>query len=282
MIGYTRKIFMLPFDHRHSFVKSFGFREKLSETQFQTIQNYKEIIYKGFLLARKKIKNKNTTSILVDEQYGAKILRLAKRNKVLFACSTEKSGHKYFDFEYGKNFAKKIQEINPTFVKALVRYDLKDKKANLSQLKKLKQLNDFCVLQKRIFLIELLTPICKNKASITARIISQFQDFGIDPDIWKIEAYDTKLDWKIIIKQIKNSGPRKNVGIIMLGRGENFDHVKKWIKIAKTFKDINGFAIGRTIFQDALIDLHKNKINTKKAIEIIANRYLQAVRLWEK
>jgi len=282
MLGYKKNIFMLPFDHRHSFVKSFGFKEILNKDQFKRIELYKDIIYKGFLLARKNIKNKAATSILVDEYFGAKILRSAKRNKILFACSTEKSGQKYFDFEYSKNFKKAITRINPTFVKSLVRYDIKDKKDNLIQLKKLKQLNDFCKEEKRIFLIELLTPICTNKAIMTAKVISEFQSFDIDPDIWKIEAYDKKSDWKLIIEQIKNNDSRKNVGIIMLGRGENLSHVKKWINIAKQFKDINGFAVGRTVFEDALIDLHSAKLTNQEAIKIIADRYLQLVRLWTK
>jgi myo-inositol catabolism protein IolC len=282
MIGYRNMIFMLPFDHRHSFVKEFGFSEKLSKEQRQIISYYKELIYKGFLLARKSVKNKSNLSILVDEYYGLKILKSAKKNKILFAISTEKSGQKYFDFEYGKNFGKYVKKINPTFVKALVRYDLKDKKNNLSQLKKLKSLNDFCKLEKRIFLIELLTPIQKNKASMTSKIIAEFQNFSIDPDIWKIEAYNNKSDWQIIIKQIKNIASRKNVGIIMLGRGEDISHVKKWIKVAKKIKDINGFAIGRTIFQDALIAFHKGKITEKQTIQKIANRYLEMINLWEK
>jgi len=281
MIGYTKKIFMLPFDHRNSFVKSFGFSNKLNKKQFELMKYYKKIIYKGFLLARKNMKDKSNLCILVDEYFGKEIIESARKNKILFSASTEKSGQNYFDFEYGKDFSKFIENINPNFVKALVRYDPDDKKNSLKSLKKLKELNDFCRKQKRIFLIELLTPIKKNKSLITAKSIYEFQNYGIDPDIWKIEAYDRKYDWEIVVKQIKNSGHRKSVAIIMLGRGEDVNRVKKWINIAKKIKDINGFAIGRTIFLDALLRFHKKQINEKDAISIIANRYLDFIKIWE-
>ncbi len=282
MIGYNKKIFMLPFDHRHSFVISFGLKEKLDKKQFEKIKYYKNIIYKGFLLARKKIQDKSSLCILVDEYFGDEILESAKNNKIDIAVSTEKSGKKYFDFEHGKDFGKFLKNKNPNFVKALVRYDPKDKVNSLKSLKKLKQLNDFCRKGKRIFLVELLTPIEKNKSLITAKSIYEFQEYGIDPDIWKIEAYDKKSDWQIVIKQIKNSGHRKFVATIMLGRGEDAEKVKNWINIAKTIKGISGFAIGRTIFLDALLQFHNGEISEDKAIQIIANRYLEFIRLWQK
>jgi len=281
MIGYTKKIFMLPFDHRHSFVESFGFKEKLDKKQFETIKQYKQIIYNGFLLVRKGIKDKSNLCILVDDYFGSEILKSARINKIPFAISTEKSGKKYFDFEYGKNFAQFLEKANPNFVKALVRYDPKDRRNCLTSLKKLKQLNDFCRREKRVFLIELLTPESKNKSFITARSIFEFQEHGIDPDIWKIEAYDKKSDWQIVIKQIKNSGHRKFVAIIMLGRGEDTNQVKKWINTASKIKDINGFAIGRTVFLDALLSFHKKEISEIEATKIIAKRYSEFIKLWK-
>ena len=35
----------------------------------------------------------------------------------------EKSGQKEFDFEYGEQFARQIEAINPKFCKVLVRYN---------------------------------------------------------------------------------------------------------------------------------------------------------------
>lgn len=282
MLGYKGKIYMLPFDHRDFLIRSFSLTKPLSKADKNLISYYKSIIFQGFLLSRRESKYKKEMSILIDEEFGSDIINLAKQQKILLAVSTEKSGKEFFEFEHGKNFGKFISKVNPDFVKVLIRYDLKNKKQNQVQLKKLKTLNDFCKAKNKKFLIELLTPKTENKAQETVSAISQIQGAGIDPDIWKIEAYDKKSDWEAIIRQIKNTKTRKNVSIIMLGRGEDMKQVQKWISIAKKFDDINGFAVGRTIFYDAIISLYNGKISKNRAIEIIKDNYLKIINFWEK
>ena len=68
----------------------------------------------------------------------------------------------------------------------------------------------------------------------------------------------------------------------MLGRGESLLLIKKWIKSAKGFKEIIGFAVGRTIFLEAISDFYKNKITRDEAIKKIASRYLNIINLWVK
>ena len=280
MLGYNKNLFILPFDHRNSFVKMFGFKSPLNKEQKQSISDYKEIVFKGFLLARNKTRYKLNCGILIDEYFGKDIIKQAKNKKIILAVSTEKSGQKVFDFEHGQNFGKYLKKVKPSFAKVLVRYDAR--KNNNLQLKRLKLISDFCLKTKIKFLFELLTPIVKNKADLTAKAIKELQDYGIEPDIWKIEAYIKKTDWEKIINIIHNTRHRKNVGIIMLGRGESIQKVKQWIKIAKQFKQINGFAIGRTIFKKVLEDLCNNKISREKAIKTIADRYLKMIKLWNK
>ncbi len=282
MLGYKGKIYMLPFDHRDFLIRSFSLKKPLSKADKNIISYYKAIIFQGFLLARRGSRHQKEMSILIDEEFGLDIIELARHQKILFAVSTEKSGKDFFEFEHGKNFGKFITKSNPDFVKVLIRYDLKNKKQNQEQLKKLKSLNDFCKTIDKKFIIELLTPKIGNKAKETTFIISEIQAAGIDPDIWKIEAYDKRVDWEIVIKQIKNTKARKNVSIIMLGRGEDMKQIKKWVSVAKKFSDINGFAVGRTIFFDAIINLYNGKISKNRAIEIIKDNYLKIVNLWEK
>ena len=66
---------------------------------------------------------KQKAGILVDEQFGAAILRDATAHSYTSACPAEKSGQEEFDFEYGEEFAKHIEAFNPTFCKVLVRYN---------------------------------------------------------------------------------------------------------------------------------------------------------------
>ena len=47
--GYTRPLYLLPFDHRASYVSGlFGWKEPLNVEQMVTVANSKHVIYAGF------------------------------------------------------------------------------------------------------------------------------------------------------------------------------------------------------------------------------------------
>ncbi len=97
--------------------------------------------------------------MLVDEEFGSSVLREAKKEGLTFAMPVEKSGQEEFDFDYGENFAKHIEEFDPTFVKVLVRYNPEgDAILNKRQLQRLKKLSDYLAQKKRPFLFELIVP----------------------------------------------------------------------------------------------------------------------------
>ena len=123
-IGFDQPLYLLPFDHRESFqTKMFGWKGTLSAAQTAEIAAAKQVIYDGFLAAVAGGVPKEHAGILVDEQFGAAILRDAARQGYMTACPVEKSGQKEFDFEYGEDFARHIEAFNPTFCKVLVRYN---------------------------------------------------------------------------------------------------------------------------------------------------------------
>ena len=97
-------------------------RQPTAEEKKQ-IEDYKKIIFEGFKLSVKKKVPKEIAGLLVDEEFGSSVLREAKKEGLTFAMPVEKSGQDEFDFDYGDNFAKHIEEFDPTFVKVLVRYN---------------------------------------------------------------------------------------------------------------------------------------------------------------
>src|SRR5580693_8494948 len=105
--GYDRPLYILPFDHRGSFqTKMFGWQSPLSDAQTAEIAGAKQVIYEGFLAAIADGVPKEKAGILVDEQFGAAILRDAAESGYTNACPVEKSGQDEFDFEYGDQFIK--------------------------------------------------------------------------------------------------------------------------------------------------------------------------------
>ena len=79
-LGYDGKLFILAFDHRGSFQKKmFGIEGDPSEEQAATISDAKHLIYEGMVKAVERGGADPTTlGVLVDEQFGAKIIPQAK------------------------------------------------------------------------------------------------------------------------------------------------------------------------------------------------------------
>ena len=109
-LGFDKPLYILPFDHRGSFVtKMFGWHGGLTPEQTREIAAAKEVIYDGFKSAVTAGVPKERAGILVDEQFGAAILRDAAANGFVTACPAEKSGQDEFDFQFGDDFAKHIE-----------------------------------------------------------------------------------------------------------------------------------------------------------------------------
>src|SRR5205807_5067677 len=137
----------------------FGWKGALSPEQTAQIAAAKRVIYDGFRAAVAAGVPEDKAGILVDEQFGAAILRDAAAEGHTLACPAEKSGQDEFDFEYGEDFAKHIEAFNPTFCKVLVRYNPEgDKTLNQRQAGRLKRLSDYLHGSGRRFMFELLVP----------------------------------------------------------------------------------------------------------------------------
>src|SRR5262245_60821596 len=143
--GYDEPLYVLPFDHRGSFETGmFGWKGALTAEQTAQIAEAKQVIYDGFKAAVAAGVPKEKAAILVDEQFGAAILRDAKAQGFTTACPAEKSGQDEFDFEYGEDFASHIEAFQPTFSKVLVRYNPEGNQAlNRRQADRLKRLSDY-------------------------------------------------------------------------------------------------------------------------------------------
>ncbi|MBD3359941.1 MAG: DUF2090 domain-containing protein [Candidatus Buchananbacteria bacterium] len=292
-----KQLYILPFDHRSTFRSNlFGWDEPINKAQVQKIKDTKQIIWQAFLKVHLKSSFKEYLGILVDEQFGSEILKKAKKMNIVTILTTEKSGQKVFDFEYGKDFDKHILKFKPDYAKVLVRYNPSNKKNNLMQLKRLKKINNFCQKKKIGLLFELLVPATdkqlevykdkfnydkKARPNLTKRAIKEIRVFGIEPDIWKLEAMEKKSDWPMIIKEIKKDN-KKDFKIIVLGRAAPKKVVKYWLKNAAGFEEIFGFAIGRTIFSPSLKKYRDKKINKKETIDLIAKNYQFFIKYWQK
>jgi len=310
-IGYDRPLYVLPFDHRGTFQKNmFGWTGAVTDEQTAKIAAMKRVIYDGFQAALAGGVPKVKAGILVDEQFGADILRDAARHGYATACPAEKSGQDEFDFEYGDDFARHIEAFRPTFCKVLVRYNPEDdREMNDRQAGRLKRLSDnlhsgrhgrstFELSQPppSRFMFELLVPATpaqlgrfggnkkdydrELRPELMARAINELQGAGIEPDVWKIEGLDRPEDCARVVAAARRDG-RHRVGCIVLGRGEDDVKVRQWLKTAAAVPGFIGFAVGRTSFWGPLTDWKDGRITREAAVAEIARRYREWVDIFE-
>src|SRR5439155_1952057 len=124
--------------------KMFAWNGALMPEQTAQIAAAKQVIYDSFKAAVASGVPKANAGILVDEQFGAAILRDAVAEGYTLACPAEKSGQDEFDFEYGDDFAQHIEAFQPTFCKVLVRYNPEsDPALNRRQAARLKRLSQY-------------------------------------------------------------------------------------------------------------------------------------------
>lgn len=297
-LGFTKDLFIMPFDHRGSFQeKLFGIKGR-APTPEETVEiaSYKNIIYRGFRKAISAGVPKDKAGILVDEQFGTEILKDAQASGFMTACPAEKSGQDEFDFEYAAEFGAHINKFSPSFVKVLVRYNPQgDATLNRRQAERLKQLSDYCHAHHNKFMFELLVPATPEQLAsvggdsarydrdlrpgLMVQAMKQLQDFGIEADVWKLEGIENAEDSKKVADQARANG-RTNVGVIVLGRGENAEKVKQWLTTAARVPGLIGFAVGRTIFWEPLKGVKEGKHSAEAAEDMIAKNYKGFCDLW--
>ena len=299
-IGFEQALYILPFDHRGSFQKKmFGWDGELSPQQTAEIAAAKRVIFDAFKQAVRSGVPKQKAGILVDEQFGAAILRDAIAEGYSTCCPAEKSGQDEFDFEYGEDFGKHIEAFHPTFSKVLVRYNPEGNPAlNRRQSARLKLLSEYLHsnASESRFMFELLVPAEKAQLDqlqgdkkaydrqlrprLMAQAIQQLQDAGVEPDVWKIEGLEGREDCEKVVAAARRGG-RNQVSCIILGRGEDDKKVREWLTTASSVPGFIGFAVGRTSFWDPLVDWRSQKITRDAAVAEISRRYQQFVEIFE-
>ena len=298
--GFDKPLYILPFDHRGSFQKKmFGWDGVLTVQQTAEIAAAKRVIYDAFQAAVQSGVPRERAGILVDEQFGAAILRDASAEGYATACPAEKSGQDEFDFEYGEAFAEHIEAFHPTFSKVLVRYNTGgDQALNRRQSARLKRLTEYLhgPKSRSLFMFELLVPAEKAqldrlngdkkaydltlRPKLMAQAIEDLQEAGVEPDVWKLEGLDRQEDCEKIVATARRQG-RNQVGCIILGRGEDDRKVQEWLTTAAAVPGFIGFAVGRTSFWEPLVNWRAGKITRNDAVAEIARRYRQFVDIFE-
>ena len=299
MKGYSQDLYILAFDHRGTITKGLLGVEGREPTQDEAnkVSEMKQIIFDGFLKANEYGITGGDPAILVDETFGLEVQQKAKEMNIKFAAPVEKSGQKVFDFEYGDQFGEKINEVGADFVKILVRWNPDDEEEiRETQGNRIKELSDWLTENDKKFLLEFLVPATEEQLAsvendqarydseirpkLAVKVVEEMREKGADPDIWKIEGLDTSEDCEKVAHAIR-TGDREDVIAVVLGRGASDEKVNEWLRAGSSVEGYKGFAIGRSIFWDALKGFHEGEKSREEAVEEIAQSYLGFLSVYQ-
>jgi myo-inositol catabolism protein IolC len=295
-LGYERRLFVLALDRRGSLPRQmFGFGAAPTPQETATIADAKSVIFDGFSRALSQGAPSDTAGILVDEQYGAEIARVALARGCIVAMPVERSDRPSFEFEYGDEFGAHIEAFGPTFSKVLVRFNPEgDATDNRRSIEGLEVLSDWLHSRERKLLLELLVLpeahqveaaggqeafVVEARPALMRQAIATLQTAGIEADIWKIEGVDRRDDCRMIADQAR-AGGRERVGCLVLGAGASEATVHNRLRQAAGVPGYLGFAVGRTIWWDPITGYVNGALDRDAAAAQVSANYRRAIDVY--
>lgn len=296
-LGYDQPLYLLAFDHRRPHLaKLFGVGDHPTAVEATRIVDAKSVIFDGFTLALAEGAPADSAGILVDEQFGADVARTTLAHGWICAVPVERSGVSSFEFEYGTDFAAHIENVDPTFAKVLVRYNVDGTKAdNARSIERLRTLSDWLHEHDRKLLCELIVPAepaqlqsvdgdprryeTELRPALMQRAMADFQTAGIEADVWKIEGIDRGEDCEMVTRQAR-AGGRDDVGCVVLGSGADPEQVEHWLRTAAAVSGYVGFAIGRTLWWDEVTAYLEGALSRADAASRISTNYRHAIDVY--
>jgi 5-dehydro-2-deoxygluconokinase len=298
-IGWTGNLYFLAFDHRGTFYRElFGIEGNPTADQVERIARAKRVVYDGAVrVLESGAVVPGELGILVDEQSGTGIARDAHARGLRLAMPAELSGQAVFTFQYGDEFGDHIAGFDAEFTKVLVRHNPGgDADGNRVQLERLRTLADWLHDHDRRFLFELVVPPTdaqladvggdsarydvELRPGLMLEAMREVHAAGIDVDVWKIEGLDDRADAEALAAQARSGPGREDVVCILLGRGAGNDVVDHWLREAAVTDGFAGFAIGRSIWWDALKAHVGGEVDRDQAVSTIADRFARFIDVY--
>ena len=299
-LGYDGKLYILAFDHRGSFQKKmFGIEGDPTPEETATIADAKKLIFEGMEIAVERGVDASATGVLVDEQFGGDIPTLAREHGLVLAMPVEKSGQNEFDFDYGDQFGEHIEANDPDFAKVLVRLNPDgDAELNERQLGRLKRLADWLHANDRQVPLRAAGAGREGPAGVGGRRQRPLRrraapgaDASRDRGHPELRGRGRRLEdrGRRRARGRREAGPadagparaRENVKSVLLGRGASDAKVDHWLQQAAPVEGFIGFAIGRSIWWDALKGFLDGDLERQAAAEQIAENYLRFVQVYD-
>jgi 5-dehydro-2-deoxygluconokinase len=222
--------------------------------------------------------------VLLDETYGREALFAAARLPFWIGRPVEQPGSRPLRFEFAQDIGARLAEWPVTHtVKCLAFFHPDDDEAlRREQTEKLAGLHDAA----RRNGLELLVEIVASRQGAlgedtTARVLDMLYAAGIKPDWWKLEAQPSPAAWANIGRVIEAADPWCR-GVVLLGLEAPEAELEAAFGATKGAPIVKGFAIGRTIFNDAAEKWLSGAIDDRAAVDDMAGRFARLTEAWKR
>jgi myo-inositol catabolism protein IolC len=288
------EIFALAFDHRNSLRRDFmHLTGQPAPEQHATMVAAKGVVTDALIEAAPQV-SPDTPVLLIDHEYGGQFVPRAQAAGISVAMPVEESGQAELRFLADGHPERIIDACNPDYVKVLIRYNpAGDTAMNARQRGRLRELSDWLEGRPEQLMLELLVPPepaqlaavaddqsrfdRETRAGLTVQAIDQIAGDGLRPALWKIEGPESLQDAARIAEAVRSADP--DAACLVLGRGADGAAVRRWLAIAAATDGFTGFAVGRTIWWDALKGFAGGG-DAGAAVCAVTARYLDLVRCY--
>ena len=297
-------LFILAMDHRASFGKTlFDVKDDNPDPdQVAAMKSAKRMIFEGLRVALPSV-TYGRAGVLVDERYGQDVIDAVKKagagQPVVLAVPIEASGHDWFTLEWGDQWLEHVEAIRPDYSKVLVRdnpdFDPAEREQQFGRLAQISSgLHGIGVP----LLYELLVPATAAqldrvghdaraydrdiRPGLVVQVIADNQAHGVEPTLWKVEGLETVEAARQVAEQAKAGG--RSTDLIVLGRDAPADRLDHWLEVASQVSAFVGFAIGRSIWEDAVRAYEasdRSEAAASAGSSQIAERYLSFIAQWK-
>lgn len=285
-------VFALAFDHRNSFRRDFmHLAGDPTPEQHAAMVAAKEVVVDALLAAAPEV-SAGRVVLLIDQEYGGDLVPRAQAGGIRVAMPVEVSGQRELRYVDDGHPDRVLVSCHPDYVKVLIRYNPGgDTAMNARQRERLCELARLLRGQTGQLMLELLVPPEESqlaavandrgrfdrelRAELTVAAIGEIAAGGIRPELWKIEGPESRDDAARIAGAVRSADP--DAGCLVLGRGADYAAVRRWLAIAAATDGFTGFAVGRTIWWDALRG-YTGGGDRDAAVRAVAARYLDLVR----
>jgi myo-inositol catabolism protein IolC len=295
-------LFILAMDHRESFGRTlFDVKDDDPDSaERSAMMSAKQLIYQGLQRALPSV-TYGRIGVLVDERYGQGVIDAVKASAepLVLACPVEASGHEWFTLEWGDQWLEHVKTVRPAYSKVLVRDNPDfDPAQREGQFDRLAQVSTGLRGVGVPLLYELLVPATSAqleragqdaavydrdiRPGLVATVIADNYAHGVGPALWKVEGLETVEAARQVAAQVKAGDPEAD--LIVLGRDAPADRLDHWLAVASQVDEFVGFAIGRSIWEDAVRDYEasdRGETAASRARDQVAERYLGFVAQWK-